>query len=252
MTQPREKRPHSPLRSRIVRAASLSSAEIDEMFDLFRLYYVDVSPERFRTDLDEKTHVLMFRDRTGRLAGFSTILRKSLPTIGPGIFLFSGDTVIHEDHWGTKALQRVFFKFIVRTKLRARGRPVYWMLISKGYKTYLMMRRNFAIAHPSPESFFPAELRKIRDRFYRWKFGRCFEPASGLISFERPQGAVKGSIAVPTRSQCEDPQVAAFLSLNPGYRDGIELACIAEIRWRDFAGHVAKYFVKTRARSFGR
>lgn len=34
----------------------------------------------------------------------------------------------------------------------------------------------------------------------------------------------------------------SVLKLNPGYRRGTELACCAEIRFRDFLGHIPRYF----------
>jgi Na+-translocating ferredoxin:NAD+ oxidoreductase RnfD subunit len=215
------------------------------MFELFSRYYVDVSYQKFCEDLREKTHVFLFRDRQG-IVGFSTIFRKPLPDVAPGLFLFSGDTVVREDYWGSRLLQVAFFKFIVASKLRALGQPLYWMLISKGAKTYLMMRKNFAQSFPSSAGATPPVLQRVLERFYRWKFGESFDGKTGVIRFASSLGAVKGNLADPQGELGADPDTAHFLKLNPGYKKGEELACIAEIRIKDFIGHVFKYFLRVK------
>jgi hypothetical protein len=117
------------------------------------------------------------------------------------------------------------------------------MLISKGFKTYLMMRRNFRWSFPSPSKRTPSGAQSVLDGFYLWKYGEAYDSGSGLITFETAKGAVKGATADPTASQREDPEVAHFLKLNPDYRKGVELACMAEIRVSDFIGHFPKYFL---------
>ena len=176
--------------------------------------------------------------------GFSTIFRKNLPQVGKGTFLYSGDTVLREDYWGSKLLQTSFFRYIVESKLRSPASPVYWMLISKGFKTYMMMRKNFARSWPRAADDTPPGMRETMARFYRWKFGSAFDPATGLIRFDSSKGAVKGEMAAPSEKHLNHPDVQFFLKANPEYRDGVELACIAEVRFEDFLGHIPKYFLK--------
>src|SRR5271170_925643 len=103
------------LQSRILKAETLSGEFKSRMFQFFSEYYQDVSWEQFQADLAEKTHVFVFTDALG-LVGFSTIFRKPIPEIAPGLFLYSGDTVIRKDYWGSKILQTAFFRFIVESK----------------------------------------------------------------------------------------------------------------------------------------
>jgi hypothetical protein len=231
------------VRSDILKITGLSDETIDEMYRLFENYYVDISTEQFRKDLFEKTHVFIFRSMKSReLVGFSTIFRRPIPAIGPGLFIFSGDTVLREDYWGSKILQKAFFRYITQSKMLSPLKPVYWMLISKGYKTYMMMRRNFSYSFPSSTRPTPASTQQILDRFYHWKFGDSYDPKTGLITFETAKGSVKGGIADPSEAHARDPNVRYFLEKNPDYRKGVELACVAEIRASDFLGHVPKYF----------
>ena len=215
------------------------------MYGLFEQYYVDVSFQRFCSDLSEKTHLFSFHSNS-HLVGFSSIFRKRFRSLGRATYLFSGDTVLHRDFWGAKALQKSFFWFILSSKVRSPFEPVYWMLMSKGYKTYLMMRRNFSKSFPRFDAPIPDKLKRAMDDFYRIKFGAAYDPETNLIRFRTAHGSVKGSLAAPQPSATENPDIAYFLQANPDYRSGAELACIAEIRFRDFLGHIAKYFLKTK------
>jgi hypothetical protein len=228
---------------RTVPIRRLTEHEKGEMYGLFEQYYTDVSFQCFCSDLAEKTHLFIFRSN-GRLAGFSTIFRKRFSAIGRHTYLFSGDTVLHEDFWGSKVLQKSFFWYILCSKLRSPLQPVYWMLMSKGYKTYMMMRRNFSKSYPRFDSPIPPRLKSAMDEFYRLKFGEAYDPRRNLIRFRTSHGAVKGVLAAPDPRSQGNAEVAYFLGANPDYRNGTELACIAEIRFQDFLGHIAKYFLR--------
>lgn len=228
---------------RTVATRWLTEQEKREMYGLFEEYYVDVSFQRFCEDLSEKTHLFSFH-ADGRLVGFSTIFRKRVSCLGRATYLFSGDTVLHRDFWGAKALQKSFFWYILSSKVRSPFHPVYWMLMSKGYKTYLMMRRNFSKSFPRFDAPIPVKLKRAMDKFYRLKFGDAYDAERNLIRFRTAHGAVKGLLAAPEPSARGNPEIAYFLQANSDYRSGTELACIAEIRFRDFLGHIAKYFLR--------
>jgi hypothetical protein len=240
--------PKAQVQSKIVRVSDLSADLRRRMFQLFERYYVDVNFDEFSHDLSEKTHCFLFWSND-ELVGFSTIFRKRIPEVAPGVFLFSGDTVLQEAYWGTKILQKAFFRYIVESKIRSLNEPLYWMLISKGYKTYLMMRKNFAQSYPARTRPTPSKYEKILNAFYGWKYPRHYNPKSHLIDFGRNHGAVKGKIAFPTEDRMSDPEVKYFMEHNPNFHEGIELACLAEILWSDFLGHIPKYFLRPFSRT---
>lgn len=224
--------------------SELSETVKREMFALFEKYYDHVDYPRFLSDLSEKTHVFMFYDQqTSRLGGFSTIFRKEIPNIAKGCFLFSGDTVIHEDYWGSKSLQKSFFWFILESKLISPFRPVYWMLMSKGVKTYLMMRKNFVKSYPNGKEATPSEFKRVQTEFYKMKFPQDYNPATELILFKEKLGSVKAELVTPSDKALKDPESVFFYQKNPKHLDGDELACICEIRFTDFLLHVFKFFI---------
>lgn len=225
------------------KVGELRPIDIREMYSLYEKYYTSVSFDLFVSDLHEKTHVLILKNKSGEWVGFSTIFLKRFPDLTRGQFLYSGDTVVREDFWGTKYLQKAFFYFIVKTKLKSPIEPLYWMLISKGYKTYLMMIRNFKNSWPRKEQATPWQLKRIQKEFYEKKFGSFYNAYNDLIVFDKSRGEVKGGIAVPSGEALHNSDVDFFVKRNPRYFEGQELACLAEIRWRDFLIHITKYFL---------
>ncbi|MEK2647114.1 hypothetical protein [Bdellovibrio sp. BCCA] len=215
------------------------------MFDLFGKYYFDVEFERFNSDLSEKTSVIMLWDRSKSsepfLFGFSTILIRELPE--GGRVIYSGDTVVDSDYWGSRTLQSAFTRVLFLTRLRHPFAPLYWMLISKGFKTYMLMRRNFPRSYPSLEGAIPADLASVKHTFYNGKFSGYYKSETSLIDFGKSLGRVKDQMAVPTTRDLSSADVRYFLEKNPRYHEGVELACIADIRWTDIVHIICKYTV---------
>jgi hypothetical protein len=239
------------------RPKRLGEAQLHEMYALFQRYYKDVDSDRFRADLSEKDLVFLFADRArppGRqLIGFSTIFRRSATVRRRrASFLFSGDTVMAAEYWGLPHLKTAFFVYILLAKLRSPLNPVYWMLISKGYKTYMMMIRNFGFAFPRRDQPNHPDAQAAMDTFYSEKFGDCYEPSTGLIKHPVCLGAVADGLAQPTPAAREHPDVAFFLDRNPNFHVGEELACVAEVRFADFPRHVRKYVLGPVARPLSR
>lgn len=230
------------VKHRLLEAGNIDRMVRADMFRLLERYYADVSFEQFCADLVEKDHVFSFW-YGNRLIGFSTVMCKPQAEPVKAVYIFSGDTVIDEDFWGGKFLQAAFSRYLFKTKRANLFRPVFWMLISKGYKTYLMMRRNFPMSFPSPYRQIPRHMKSVRDEYYAGKFGSAYRAQTGLIVFDRSQGAVRGDLAVPPGKALEDADVAHFVRCNPDYERGDELACVAEIRLRDCLALVPKYLL---------
>ncbi len=209
------------------------------MFALFSRYYRDVAFETFSSDLSEKDVVWVFAQR-GAVVGFTTLLVRESEREA---LLYSGDTVLERELWGSKLLQRAFLREIVRVKLRRPWRPAYWLLMSKGERTYLMMRRNFPVSYPRAGATAPSRLARVMDAFYAQKFGAAYDPERGLVRFGERRGAVREEHLAAQAAQREggDAEAAFFLKRNPEHADGVELACIAELRLRDVPWQMKKF-----------
>src|ERR1044071_2597711 len=138
------------MKTRVVPASSLDDAEHRRMYAIFRTLYDGTSWDDFLADLSNKTHVILL-EAGGQIVGFSNI-RLSEAAIDGRVaqILFSGDTAIAREHWGSKALQATFTRFLVNWRLQHWRSRCYWLLISKGYRTYLLMAHNVRHYAPRP------------------------------------------------------------------------------------------------------
>jgi hypothetical protein len=203
---------------------------VERLYALQAAVYDGVDPTRFREDLNEKQWVILLRDGAdGEVVGFST--QRTMETVVQGVTLralFSGDTVIDPAYWGEQALVRSFCRLIGRLQALDE-RPLYWFLISKGHRTYLYLPtffHDFWPCHDRATPAFEAELiRVLGERRYPGEF----DAARGVIRPRGPHDRLKHELD-GSASRSHNPHVAFFLERNPGYREGDELVCVADLR----------------------
>lgn len=215
-----------------IRAVStLNQNEIDRMFQLMLLYYSNVTFEKFKKDLSEKNDVILLRDQDDSvIQGFSTLLVLSLNVEGhQALGVYSGDTVLEKSYWGTTALGKAFLSYLWKMKTRNLSRPVYWFLISKGYKTYLQMANNFKTHYPRYEKATPLIMKKMMDHFYSQRFEESYKSSSGLIQTEGPSCKLRETVAPIDEKLLKVPRIEFFHRMNPSWQRGDELTCIAEM-----------------------
>jgi len=225
-------------------------SQIAQMFRVMDQYYEKVTEETFRKDLGEKQKAILLLDADGLIKGFSTILQTSLTSGGRSfIALYSGDTVLEKEYWGNGALATAFVFYLVEVKLRQPFTPVYWFLISKGYKTYLLMANNFPTHYPRYEQATPPALQKIMDCFYFQRFGNAYNADEGLIRFENNKASyVRGQVAEINADGRRNPRISYFEKSNPHWMQGVELACVAKVSlWMPI-----RYFIKQGLKAFSR
>lgn len=241
------------LRASIIKPADLTEDDCAQMFLLMRQYYSDITESRFNVDLAEKTDVIVLRDSRRKIRGFSTLLVGELTNLEKSRravrYVFSGDTVVDREFWGQKQLGLAFLKYLFNEKLKHPLQPVYWMLMSKGYKTYLLMANNFSVHYPRFEKKTPADVQEVLERFYEGKFGDMFDKATGLMIPTGPSCRLREGVAAVTDELRKAlPRVDFFARRNPAWDDGVELACVAEMQLiMPF-----KYFLKKIRDSFTR
>lgn len=221
---------HARLSAAIVAPEDLDPWQRDAMFDIFARHYDEVSRERFESDLAEKDVVVILEDRAGAISGFSTQKVMRATVDGRDVRgLFSGDTVIDRSHWGEQELCRGWCRYAGAVLSREPQTPLYWFLVSKGYRTYLYLPLFFREFYPRVSITAPAFEQRVLDTFARAKFPDQYDRATGLISFSRSQGQLTGELAAVPPHRRDHEHVRFFLERNPEYASGTELACLAEI-----------------------
>lgn len=216
------------LNGRTVEVSALSEVHRRQMFVIMNDYYAGMSWDSFEKDLNEKNYVILL-ETTTEIVGFSTLLCKTFEVQKKKVIgVFSGDTVLKKEYWGTPALGVRFLEYLGSLKLKHPFTPVYWFLISKGYKTYLLMANNFRDSFPRPERETPPFEQELRNQFYSEKFGDQYNPETGIVRFNTEDKCRLKEFVAPITDEMRErsPRLRYFETLNPRWNEGDELACI--------------------------
>jgi hypothetical protein len=109
------------------------------------------------------------------------------------------------------------------------GQKAYWFLLSKGYRTYIMLPLFFKTYWPSEKTAVDESgLKKALDILSIKKFGALYDRKSGLIAANADY--LNEELSVIPENKLSHPTIRFFLDKNPGYTKGTELACLTEIR----------------------
>jgi hypothetical protein len=218
------------MRGRLTRCELLSAAQREGMYQLLAAHFEGVSPEGFQADLAEKNWAVLLEDESGRLRGFSTLLvyRTCAPGREVGVAC-SGDTIVDPASWGSGELLRTWLDAVLSLGRRLGTGEFYWLLISSGYRTYRFLPVFWREFYPRFDDPTPPDVRALTDALARERWGRSYDPESGLVRFTRPQ-VLRADISPLSSRRLRDPHVAFFLRSNPGHVRGDELVCLTRIR----------------------
>lgn len=207
--------------------SELTQAESEGMLALYESLYVLPDRGIFRADLAGKQEVVLLRYRD-ELVGFTTLQVYEAATGGrPRRIVFSGDTVVHRDHWGQQALARRWISRVGELHRQDPHLPIYWFLVVKGHRTYRFLSAFCTRFHPHWERPAP-ELKALADTLAAERFGAHYDADTGLVRHPSSRGHLRADIAQPTERERSLPEVAYFLARNPGYLKGHELVCLFE------------------------
>ena len=130
------------LSSQVLPVQEIDADFTAKLYQLFAAYYdKNVTLARFESDLAEKDFIVVLRDtESGEPRGFSTQQILRITVDGKPIrALFSGDTIIDPDYWGEQELVRGWCRVVGQLLAEESEVPLYWLLISKGHRTYLYL-----------------------------------------------------------------------------------------------------------------
>jgi hypothetical protein len=233
------------LTEHLVPVTSLASKDVEEMFGIFTRYYVEVTRKLFERDLCEKDRVILLTDDRGRIQGFSSAKTIELPVnCGRGRAIFSGDTVVAQSHWGDPALARGFIRFASTIKAQRPDEPLYWFLIVKGHRTYRYLPLFFNRFHPAADGATAPAIQALMDRLASDRFGEHYNRTTGVVRFPAPSTRLSQRVADIPEKDKDRAEVQFFLDRNPGYRNGDELVCLAEIAESNLKPYARRYFLQ--------
>jgi len=230
------------LRSRILDRRAIGEPETAEMYALYSRYYGGTDEAQFRADLAGKDHVIELRQGE-MLAGFSTVAVFEFREAREITVMFSGDTIIDHRFWGTQALPEAFARFAGMVQNR-RAKPLFWLLISKGHRTYRYLPLFIREYWPRHDRETPSDAQALIDAIASNRFGQYYDAASGLLRFPSSRGYLKAPWTDVSACALAKPAVRFFLERNPRYREGEELVCLAEFRADNLRGIVQRSFLE--------
>lgn len=214
----------------VERRSSLEGRTITQMYDLYATYYDATSLSAFEKDLDDKDWVVVLRDESGMLAGFSSLAIVDATVDGRSLrAIFSGDTIIERTHWGTQALAFTWLRFAGTIKAQVPDWPLYWFLIVKGHRTYRYLSAFSIDFYPHWQMPTPSRARAIMRHLAHQRFDEAYDGERGIVSFDRSRGHLRPMWATVEPEESARPDVAFFLRSNPGYTQGDELVCLTEL-----------------------
>lgn len=231
------------MKTSIIKQTLLDTPTRHALFDLHARYFENHALDQFINDLAEKEWVILLQEGDD-VVGFSTLTTLTRTENGRIIgFLFSGDTIVDDRHRCSCALSGAFCHMVER--FRTDYDDFYWFLITKGHRTFRFLPTFFHQFYPGLGESEAAHLKPLLDHIAADKFGANYSSGTGLIIFPEARDKLRPVAANVPQAHATCPYVRLFLDVNPGYRNGDELACITSLA-RDNMKHTVQIIQRTR------
>lgn len=217
------------MKIRRIPLSQLLPTQITALWELYSSFYDHVNEETFRQDLANKDAVYVGFAGDERIVAFSTTRTYLHESQGQRVaILFTGDTVVHPDFWGTGALHRAIALDCLLFRLKNPFRRCYWNLIASGNRTYSTLCRNFPTYWPRYDRKTPHHIRALIESIGGTEFPGLFNPRTGVVEMKTPTAVFKERYAPFDPATLSRPEIAFFVQKNPGFRRGDELVCLGE------------------------
>ncbi len=230
---------------------SISLQQVKEMHALFIQYYHNADLATFIDDLAKKDGLILISEvKSKKIVGFSTLMTLRFNLDGREVKgVFSGDTIVARKYWGTNAAMYCFVKQLLKEKIKEPLTPLFWLLISKGYKTYLLLANNFPKHYPHYRGKFE-NLSPVVNQYCQHLYPSYFNEQKQILDFGDSYQKLRGDVAEITPEMKQAfPKIDYFEEKNPDWREGKELPCIGQVNAQMLAFFARKEINKRLKRS---
>ncbi|NLW48432.1 MAG: hypothetical protein GXY86_14010 [Firmicutes bacterium] len=230
----------------IVAIKSLSVEDIKTMYELMDTFYDNMTWKNFMEDLNKKDYSIVLKDETNIIRGFSTQQIIHIP-LGDGFVhgVFSGDTIIHKEYWGSAELFKIFARSFFRYE--EQYGDFYWFLICKGYKTYRILPTFYNSFYPNYKEETPKEIRELIDAFGRFYSPGEYDEKTGVLCYKGVKDKLKENVADVSKERLKDRNIAFFVAKNPGYIKGNDLICVTKLSKSNLSVRMQKFLFNNSA-----
>lgn len=219
----------------------------EEMYQLMQANYQDVNRKQFHFDLSKKQYAGLLFDDNRILRGFTTYaLNPNQSGTEEYSILFSGDTIISPEYWGTIELIRGWCLSVASIIKTNPAKNWYWFLLSKGHRTFMYLPLFFKEYYPciDADKKSQEELFKLLEEMATHIYPELYKKGSGIIQFPLDGGELKSELAQATFDKASKQQVRWFLEKNPGFYKGDELICLCKIEPENMRGFAKEFLMK--------
>lgn len=215
------------LESQIIPIDQLPYDDIARMQELMQTHYVNVSADAFHADLQCKDAVIVLRSR-GIICGFSTLMLLTRKVCGNKVkVLFSGDTVIEKPYRNSTALPVTWGNLMLTECQTDPTTPLYWLLTSKGYKTYRYLPVFFKDYFPKPSRELTRFEASLLETLTSELFDDRLDRQQWILRSQEHGQKLRPNVAEVTTARLKKEEIAYFVTKNPGHSQGDELVCLA-------------------------
>ncbi len=228
----------------LCRPADLHASQVEEMLALMNRYYRAVSRETFLDDLAEKAQVILLSDgHDGTVVGFSTLTVIDVVEGDQAArVLFSGDTIVERRFWHANPLAALWGRRVLELVDENPGERLYWLLLSKGFRTYRYLPVFFRHFYPRHDADTPAALGALLATVASARYGARYDAATGIVHAGHYH--LRAGMAELANRASRDPHVAYFVARNPGFVVGDELCCLAPLSRGNFRSAAYRVMAK--------
>ncbi|MFT3855996.1 MAG: hypothetical protein QM742_00235 [Aquabacterium sp.] len=234
------------LTTRYQKVNTLNVQDITRMYELFQENYAFSPLSTFISDMEKKDGVFVVREKaTNRIVGFSTLGIYQFKLGGrKAIGLFSGDTILERTYWGSRSLSQAIAMKMFWESCKHPFTAQYWTLLSKGYKTYLLVTNNFKEFYPNRKGNDP-KLEAMVKEYSEALFPGKLIADKMILDFGPNANCLKEGVAGISDELRKHPDIAYFEQRNPTWHRGTELPCIARADFWTFLSILPPFLMKT-------
>ncbi|MBL1353232.1 MAG: hypothetical protein COA61_007885 [Zetaproteobacteria bacterium] len=233
-----------PCHTQVYKIHELSTAWRNGMLCLYQKYYADSNERTFFADLDNKDYVILMQNSDENICGFSTLQVLETSFQGHSIrVIFSGDTIVHHTYWG-KQDSGMFFLRLSGQIWQQADMPLYWLLISKGHRTYRYLSIFTKKYFPNFRKDASVWQQDLTHHLAKQQFGDSYNASTGVLSFNPPRERLKDVWTNIPNQHSHLPDVRFFLQKNPGFIHGDELVCLAELSPDNLKARAKRIFLQ--------
>ncbi len=223
---------------------SLDQETLSSMLLLMQENYTDITEAQFLNDLSTKQFVGLLCDEGNEVRGFTTYaVNPNQSGTENYSVLFSGDTIISPEFWGTIELIRGWCFSVAQIMKTEPNKTWYWFLLSKGHRTFMYLPLFFEQYYPqlegNPEQ--QSALFDLMETLAIKIYPELYQAGTGIIRFPYEGGELKESLAQGTFDKASKKQVNWFIQKNPYFYKGDELICLSKIDPANMRGFAKEF-----------